>query len=47
MNVTSEGLNELSGYYRHEGVAKLKSPSEPASFLIHYTNPSNGLSTSF
>ena len=43
MNVTSEGLNTLSGYYRQEGVAKPRGSSEPASFLIHYTKPSTAL----
>lgn len=41
MNVTSQGLNQLTGYYTHHGIAKPKSSSEPASFLIHYTQPSN------
>ncbi|CAF5137656.1 unnamed protein product, partial [Rotaria sp. Silwood1] len=43
MDVWSQGLNKLSGYYSHRGLAKPKKESEPAAFLIHYTNPSNAL----
>ena len=43
MNVLSRGLHTLTGYYSHRGLAKPRLPSEPAAFLIHYTDLSNDL----
>jgi hypothetical protein len=43
MDVVSQGLKKLTGYYSHQGLATPKASSEPAAFLIHYKNPSNFL----
>ena len=39
INVTSQGFNQRTSYYIHQGVGKPRSTSEPASFLIHYEHP--------
>ncbi|CAF4639523.1 unnamed protein product [Rotaria socialis] len=39
MDVLSEGLNKLTGYYSNQGLAIPKRLSEPAAFLIHDKNP--------
>ncbi|CAF4021793.1 unnamed protein product [Rotaria sp. Silwood1] len=41
MNVLSQGLHTLTGYYSHRGLAKPWTHLEPAAFLIHYTDSSN------
>ncbi|CAF1162052.1 unnamed protein product [Adineta steineri] len=39
MNVWTQGVSEINGYYSNHGLAVVKKASERGAFLIHLTNP--------